>query len=110
MTYAGVAELADAPDLGSGGRPWGFESLHPQDISPQTLQGSAGFCYTIEYNLRKERENVDGFFNLNICGIFYHISDLLLYGAEKNALGSAAAVQFAVLCVVSALSGDLSAV
>ena len=29
MTYAGVAELADAPDLGSGGRPWGFESLHP---------------------------------------------------------------------------------
>ena len=31
MIYAGVAELADAPDLGSGGRPWGFESLHPQD-------------------------------------------------------------------------------
>ena len=28
--FAGVAELADAPDLGSGGRPWGFESLHPQ--------------------------------------------------------------------------------
>jgi hypothetical protein len=27
--HAGVAELADAPDLGSGGRPWGFESLHP---------------------------------------------------------------------------------
>ena len=26
---ADVAELADAPDLGSGGRPWGFESLHP---------------------------------------------------------------------------------
>jgi len=22
--------LADAPDLGSGGRPWGFDSLHPQ--------------------------------------------------------------------------------
>ena len=30
--YAGVAELADAPDLGSGGRPWGFESLHPHDV------------------------------------------------------------------------------
>ena len=30
--YAGVAELADAPDLGSGGRPWGFESLHPHEI------------------------------------------------------------------------------
>ena len=26
---AGVAELADALDLGSSGRPWGFESLHP---------------------------------------------------------------------------------
>ena len=32
VTYAGVAELADAPDLGSGGRPWGFESLHPHEI------------------------------------------------------------------------------
>ena len=29
-THADVAELADAPDLGSGGRPWGFKSLHPQ--------------------------------------------------------------------------------
>ena len=27
--YAGLAELADAPDLGSGGRPWGFKSLVP---------------------------------------------------------------------------------
>ena len=27
MAFAGVAELADAPDLGSGGRPWGFKSL-----------------------------------------------------------------------------------
>lgn len=25
--YARLAELADAPDLGSGGRPWGFKSL-----------------------------------------------------------------------------------
>jgi hypothetical protein len=24
--HARVAELADAPDLGSGGRPWGFKS------------------------------------------------------------------------------------
>ena len=30
IKYADVAELADAPDLGSGGRPWGFKSLHPQ--------------------------------------------------------------------------------
>ncbi len=26
---ADVAELADAPDLGSGSREWGFKSLHP---------------------------------------------------------------------------------
>ena len=26
---AGVAELADAPALGPGGQPWGFESLRP---------------------------------------------------------------------------------
>ena len=26
-----MAELADAPDLGSGGQPWGFESLHQHD-------------------------------------------------------------------------------
>ena len=26
--HAHVAKLADAPDLGSGGQPWGFESLH----------------------------------------------------------------------------------
>ena len=33
VNNAGVAELADAPDLGSGGFPWGFESLHPHHIS-----------------------------------------------------------------------------
>ena len=27
--YADVAELADAPDLGSGGRPCRFKSCHP---------------------------------------------------------------------------------
>ena len=26
-----MAELADAPDLGSGGRPCRFKSCHPQD-------------------------------------------------------------------------------
>ena len=29
VSYAGVAELADAPDLGSGGRPCRFKSCHP---------------------------------------------------------------------------------
>ena len=31
IAYAGVAELADAPDLGSGGRPCRFKSCHPQE-------------------------------------------------------------------------------
>ena len=30
IKYADVAELADALDLGSSERSWGFESLHPQ--------------------------------------------------------------------------------
>ena len=34
IKYAGVAELADAPDLGSGAqKAWGFKSLHPHFIS-----------------------------------------------------------------------------
>ena len=35
VTNADVAKLADALDLGSSGRPWGFKSLHPhQGVSP----------------------------------------------------------------------------
>ncbi len=34
--FADVAELADAPDLGSGGRPCGFESLHPHFLFLRT--------------------------------------------------------------------------
>ena len=30
LRRADVAELADAPDLGSGGRPCRFDSCHPQ--------------------------------------------------------------------------------
>gem|GEM_PF-6676380 len=30
-----MAELADAPDLGSGGKPWGFDSLYPHQHFPQ---------------------------------------------------------------------------
>ena len=46
--HARVAELADAPDLGSGGRPWGFKSpLSHQLISmrigePDPLDEPAG--------------------------------------------------------------------
>ena len=39
--YADVAELADALDLGSSGRPWGFESLHPHQALE--LQDSRAF-------------------------------------------------------------------
>ena len=31
-SHAGVAELADAPDLGSGGYPCRFKSCHPHQI------------------------------------------------------------------------------
>ena len=31
--FARVAELADAPDLGSGGQPWGFDSPLSHQIS-----------------------------------------------------------------------------
>ena len=39
VIIARVAKLADAPDLGSGGQPWGFESLHAHhmEIKPQTI-------------------------------------------------------------------------
>ena len=32
--YADMAELADALDLGSSGRPWGFKSLYPHQVGP----------------------------------------------------------------------------
>ena len=31
---AGVAKLADASDLGSDGKPWGFKSSHPHHVQP----------------------------------------------------------------------------
>ncbi len=31
-TYADVAKLADAPDLGSGSKEWGFKSSHPHQF------------------------------------------------------------------------------
>ena len=34
-TYAGVAELADALDLGSSSKEWGFDSSHPQEKKTQ---------------------------------------------------------------------------
>lgn len=45
-----MAELADAPDLGSGGKPWGFDSLYPHqnaggDFLRKGLSFSADFGY-----------------------------------------------------------------
>ncbi len=42
LARADVAELADALDLGSSGRPWEFKSLHPHQISTHTLIQSMG--------------------------------------------------------------------
>ena len=38
IVIAGMAELADAPDLGSGGRPCRFESCCPQ-LKPSVIRG-----------------------------------------------------------------------
>ena len=44
--YADVAELADALDLGSSGRPCRFDSCHPQFSSDSlNSQGVATFYY-----------------------------------------------------------------
>ena len=53
--HAGVAELADAPDLGSGGRPCRFKSCHPQENCDKrnmaksriSLATTQIICYTI---------------------------------------------------------------
>ena len=44
---AGMAELADAPDLGSGGRPCRFKSCYPHKIRAFEIRGyfrSPYFC------------------------------------------------------------------
>ena len=42
-----MAELADALDLGSSSREWGFKSLYPHQIGPSKPLGFTGpiFCY-----------------------------------------------------------------
>ena len=49
MPYAGMAELADALDLGSSGQPCGFDSHYP----PQIRKGiglTCAFFVNIQYN------------------------------------------------------------
>ena len=50
MSYADVAKLADALDLGSSGQPWGFKSSHPHQI--KTSYASL-FCIVLR-GLEKE--------------------------------------------------------
>jgi hypothetical protein len=65
-----MAELADAPDLGSGGKPWGFESLYPHhkinnDVDPKNL-GSRFLFARISILLKDERFSSE--FQLASCG------------------------------------------
>ena len=46
-----MAELADALDLGSSGRPWGFKSSHPHHIKRLT---KLVFFYILLRGLEKE--------------------------------------------------------
>ena len=54
-----MAKLADAPDLGSGGQPWGFESLHAHHMK-LTPDENREFFY---YNNNKDIYMVGGFSN-----------------------------------------------
>ena len=47
---ARVAELADAPDLGSGGQPWGFKSLHAHEKEQVRIR-TCSFCFYTTYFL-----------------------------------------------------------
>ena len=42
---ARVAELADALDLGSSGRPWGFKSLRAHHLKPCKLNAYRAFSF-----------------------------------------------------------------
>ena len=46
MRYARLAELADALDLGSSGRPWGFKSLvaHQETLETKRFKGLILCC------------------------------------------------------------------
>ena len=54
--YADVAELADALDLGSSGRPCRFNSCHPQAIK-RLRRGVSQSFYVPEWNNRIAIDN-----------------------------------------------------
>ena len=53
--YADVAELADALDLGSSSREWGFKSLHPHHKKPCKMQGFFVVEIYMWYAIQKNR-------------------------------------------------------
>ena len=44
-----MAELADAPDLGSGGRPCRFKSCYPQSIAAKYLVKARDLAFSLGY-------------------------------------------------------------
>ncbi len=44
ITHARMAELADALDLGSSGRPWGFKSLYAHHTMKKPLRDQGFFA------------------------------------------------------------------
>ncbi len=65
-----MAELADALDLGSSGRPWGFDSLYPHSRTA-TRHGVAVFSIENKTNLRNGK-GLLGYVELvlKVCYIF----------------------------------------
>ena len=65
MLQADMAELADAPDLGSGGRPCRFKSCYPQIIKTQGAmkrERKSSNCLETRPNmLQKKLKSVHGF-------------------------------------------------
>ena len=65
-----MAELADALDLGSSGRPWGFESLHPHEKVFETDVVSETFFYVLD-------KRMTGLSMINLS--FFFLSIIPLY-------------------------------
>ena len=55
-----MAELADALDLGSSGRPWGFKSLYPHQKSSKTTERFVwNFFYCVKFIKRFGRGSTE---------------------------------------------------
>ena len=65
--HADMAELVDALDLGSSGKPWGFESLYPHQTR---IKRTMNKIYCSFYNLTV--------INYKVMDIFYSCKKLCL--------------------------------